>query len=70
MMQRKIYLGIIRASLKHFMGMKVAIYEHVLTSLVPDPSSMVAKNAKKGGGRVWANGLPFNVVARLECCRG
>ena len=52
MMQYKIYLGIIRASLKHFMGMKVAIYEHVLTSLVPDPSSMVAKNAKKGGGRV------------------
>ena len=31
-------------------------------SLVPDPSSMVV--GKKGGRRVWANGLglPFNVA--------
>ena len=38
---------------------------HMHSSLVPDPSSNVKINLKIGGGRIWANGLPFGVT--YEC---
>lgn len=44
-------------------------FVHLSVSLVPDPSSIVAKRStkiktrkKEGEGRVWANGLSFGVA--------